>query len=647
MISFRRCGSILGLVASFGLMSCGGSVDDVTRVVLVTLDTTRADRLGCYGASQAATPNLDRLARDGVLFEQAGSAVACTLPSHTTMFTGLYPPVTGVHYNTVFKLAPSFTTVAERLRETGFETAAFVAAFPLDPAFGLDQGFALYDAPQAEEGSKGVGRERTADDIVDRALAWMSSGSGGPKFAWLHIWDPHAPYTPPFPFSNQFRDRPYDGEIAFADSELGRLFDFIETTPGWERTLVIVAGDHGEGLYDHNEQLHSLLAYESTLRVPLIVKVPGGKAGHRVDEPVTLADVAPTIADLCGLPEAVGEMNGISLRASLGGGGVPRRDLFVEALAGSIVHGWSSIEGIRSGDWKYLDSVSPELFDLAADPGESENLIDVEPQRAEELASALAGLKAALAASATEGGASAPVLDPDLHARLAALGYVGGTNAGEASREGPSPRDLVFLEGEMQSAQMLFTLERWDDAVETTTYILEKNPTNRFALYGRALSLSRLEQWDEALAAIDELLRQYDDSADFFDLRGQILMASGQGPAAAEAFEEGLARFPASEALSYHEVLALYESGAVEGACDDALPGALERVESRGRLLVAQARCRVNRGDVEGARDSLQAAVDAGFTDLEGLSEIPDFDVLRRSQRHPIPTRTPRTESES
>jgi arylsulfatase A-like enzyme len=646
LISLRRCGSALALAAAAGLLSCGGSVGDVTRVVLVTLDTTRADRIGCYGAQDAATPNLDRLAREGVLFEQAGSPVACTLPSHTTMFTGLYPPATGVHYNTIFKLAPRFTTLAERLGEAGFETAAFVAAFPLDPAFGLDQGFDLYDAPQAEEGSKGVARERTADDIVDRALEWMTSGSDGPRFAWLHIWDPHAPYAPPFPFSDRFRDRPYDGEVAFADSELGRLFEFIETTPGWERALVIVVGDHGEGLYDHGEQLHSLLAYESTLRVPLIVRAPGVKAGHRVAEPVTLADIAPTIADLTGLSEAVSEMNGISLRPALGGDRLPRRDLFVEALAGSIVHGWSSIEGIRSGNWKYLDSVSPELFDLGSDPGEEENLIDVEPQRAQQLAAALSSLKETVSVSAAAGSDSAPVLDPDLHARLAALGYVGGANAGEASKEGPSPRDLVYLEGEMSSAQMLFWLERWDDAVETTSYILEKDPTNRFALYGHALSLSRLEQWDEALAAIDELLRQYDDSADFFDLKGQILMASGRGPEAAEAFEVGLAKFPSSEALSYHEVLALYESGSVGRACDEVLPGALDRVTSRGRLLVAQARCRVNRGDIEGARESLQAAVDAGFTDLEGLSEIPDFDVLRRGQRTPIPAAS-RTGSES
>jgi predicted Zn-dependent protease len=199
----------------------------------------------------------------------------------------------------------------------------------------------------------------------------------------------------------------------------------------------------------------------------------------------------------------------------------------------------------------------------------------------------------------------------------------------------------------MSSAQMLFWLERWDDAVETTSYILEKNPTNRFALYGHALSLTRLEQWDEALAAIDELLRQYDDSADFFDLRGQILMASGHGPEAAAAFGVGRNKFPSSEALSYHEVLALYESGAVDEACDEALPGALDRVKSRGRLLVAQARCRVNRGEIEGARESLRAAVEAGFTDLEGLSEIPDFDVLRRSQREAIPSKGSRTESEN
>ncbi len=598
------------------------------RVVLITLDTTRADRLGCYGYEGARTPNLDRLAREGVLFEQAVSPIACTLPSHSTMFTGLYPPATGVRYNTIFKLDEKFETLAERFRDRGFETAAFVSSFPLDPSFGLDQGFDLYDSPQLDGPTDSrIKAVRSADVVIARAVQWMSSRAGSRYFVWIHVWDPHWPYTPPFPFSSEFRDEPYDGEIAFADAELGGLFEAIENGGRWEDTLIIVAGDHGEGLYDHNEGQHSMLAYETTLRVPLIVKAPGGARGHRVDRAVTIADIAPTIADLVGLREAPAD--GISLRAALEGGNSPERDLYFEALAGSIVHGWSSIEGVRSGSLKYLDSVAPELFDLSVDPGETENLVDLEPKTAERLAIALERLKEDITQLVMDPAeASAPVLDPDLQARLAALGYVGGSEAGTASKEGPSPRDLIYLEGELGTLQMLALEDRWDDVVETGGYILEKNPTNRFTMFVLAHALANLERWHEALVAVDSLLAVYDDSASFYDLRGQILVSLGETTAAAEVFAEARARFPETESLAYHHVVALLEAGSTDAGCHKALPDALATVPNRSRLFVLEARCRLLDDDPDGALQSLQAAVEAGFRDLEGLAKIPDFREL-------------------
>ena len=341
------------------LIAAGCGSADVERIVVVTFDTTRASRLGCYGHELAETPNLDAFAAESVLFERAVSPVPTTLPSHSTMFTGVYPQDHGVRYNLLFRLGPEALTVAEILGAEGFATGGFPATFILDERFGLNQGFDTYaNAPRPDDGgtSHRTAIMRSASDGVDLALDWLSSRQGK-VFAWLHFYDPHWPYTPPFPYSSRFRDRPYDGELAYTDSQFGRFIKALREDPSWDRTAVIVAGDHGEGLYEHDERFHATLVYETTQHVPLIVRTPDSRAG-RIAEPVGIVDLTPTILDLAGVdpPE---DLRGVSLVPALRGTEPERRDLYFESHAGSLSYGWERLSGLRYGRWKLIDSSTP------------------------------------------------------------------------------------------------------------------------------------------------------------------------------------------------------------------------------------------------------------------------------------------------
>ena len=342
-----------------------------SNLLLITLDTVRADRLGAYGAAGAATPALDGMARAGVRFEQAIAAAPLTLPSHATILTGLPPTRHGLRHNGAGRLADPIDTLAERLRAAGYDTAAFVGAFVLDRRFGLDQGFALYDdeiprgatAPHLEA-------ERPASAVVERALGWLAEREGRPFFAWVHLYDPHAPYAPPEPFRSRFPAQPYEGEIAAVDAQVGRLLAEIESR-GWsDRTLVAVAGDHGESLGEHGEATHGLLLYEATLRVPLLLRGAGLPAGGVVRAPVGLTDLGPTLAGLLGRDMAPPQ-GGRDLSADLRAGREPApADLYSETEYPRSF-GWAALAALRRGGWKLIAGPRPELYDLSLDPDEA------------------------------------------------------------------------------------------------------------------------------------------------------------------------------------------------------------------------------------------------------------------------------------
>jgi arylsulfatase A-like enzyme/Flp pilus assembly protein TadD len=377
-------GVLLGL--AIGLVcSCGGpAFVPPERVLLLSIDTLRADHVGCYGASNAHTPNLDAIAAQGVRFEVALSPVPLTLPAHASLLTGLEPPAHGVRHNSIHRLGAELPTLAERMRDAGYATAAFVGAVVLDRRFGLDRGFDVYDDHTSGRVSASTGYgERTADEVVEATLAWLEAAPDR-FFLWVHFYDPHMGYEPPAGFASAFASDPYAGEIAFVDAEIGRLLRAIRARWGEQKLLVVATSDHGESLGEHGEATHSYTIYEATQRIPLLLSGPGLRAGGVAPGPASLLDVAPAILSWVGaqpLPEAAGR----DLRELLGRDELDRRSLYMETVATQLDFGWSALLGVRSGRFKYIRAPRPELYDLALDPGEIRNRVGEEPALAAEL----------------------------------------------------------------------------------------------------------------------------------------------------------------------------------------------------------------------------------------------------------------------
>lgn len=620
----RRAALAAALAVLAVATGCRSSIPTIERVVLVTFDTTRADRIGCYGYEKAETPTLDGLAARGALFEQAVSPVPVTLPSHSSIFTGLHPQDHQVRYNIFYRLTPEHATLAESLKEAGFATAAFPASHIVAAHFGLDQGFDTYAQPpkrEQDDPDHPDATYRRAKDGADLAMEWLASQRGKRAFAWLHFYDPHVPYDPPFPYSSRFRDRLYDGEIAYADAQLGRVIEALRADPLWDRTLLIVTADHGEGLYDHGERYHSMLAYETTQHVPLIILGPG-ISRTRVDEPVMLADLMPTILDLAGIPEP-NPLRGTSLRPALEGGSLPRRDIYFESLAGAIVYAWAEINGLRHGNWKLIDSLDPELFDLDSDPEEQSNLAASEPLRLEELREALKALLQPIS-DAGEGADAGPTLSSEMLRDVMALGYIAGSTSASSGADAPHPRHLVDLQPELLDAQMAMLRGEYDHVEEVCLYALSRDPTNKWALQSIVGALIGQKRLDEALERARYLVELVHQAEESHAVLARVHHERAEPAEAVAALAVGLEEFPDSEYLRYLWLVAGFDT-AESGVCDQAVPEAVARHSTSGRMLVLRARCEALAGDPERSLETLRAAVDLQFRRLDIVETAPDM----------------------
>ena len=413
--------------ASLGALPRGVAPGDL-NVVFITLDTTRFDAMGYAGAAGNPTPTIDGLARDGVRFDNAIASVPLTLPSHSTIFTGVLPPKHGVRDNGGFVLDPKHVTLAERLRDRGWKTGAFVGAYVLDAKWGINQGFDTYfdefDLSKYKRISLGD-VARTAGEVVDAAIPWLDQVANEKFFAWLHFYDPHTPYDPPEPWKGRFQGRPYVGEVAYVDAQIARVTNWLAARGLSDRTIVIVTGDHGESLGEHGEGTHGLFIYDATMKVPLVIRAPYAAAkGRRVSQAVRSHDLAPTILELLGLPAAAGDdaMDGRSLAPLLAGARVDEVDAYMESLYARHHYGWNELTALRSGRFKFIQAPRPELYDLEQDPGETDNLFEARRPLAERLGSELLALAAE---DVTAAGAPQATVDPETRERLAALGYIG------------------------------------------------------------------------------------------------------------------------------------------------------------------------------------------------------------------------------
>lgn len=425
------------LLAALALGACSPATPPPTaaarpakNLVLITIDTLRADHVGAYGYGRARTPAMDRLAREGVQFDEAFAAAPITLPSHATILTGRYPPGHGSRHN-LMPIDATVPTLAAMLQAQGFATAAFVGAFPLDRRFGLARGFDIYSDRMPRDASGRLMNERPGREVIDAALAWVEPHRGRRFFLWVHLFEPHAPYGDPRRTPGRGVVERYDDEIATADEQVGRLLALLAA--GAPDNAIVLAGDHGEGLGEHGEPTHSLFVYDSTLRVPLLVAGAGVPHGVRVRDPVSLVDVAVTALRLLGIPRA--DTDGVDLTPAFGGARLSARELYAESFAPLFDFGWSPLRAVRSNHWKFIAAPRPELYDLQQDAGEGRNLVSSETRLASSLRERVERY------SPADPRRDGQPTDVEATARLRALGYVsgGGGDAPGASR--PDPKD--------------------------------------------------------------------------------------------------------------------------------------------------------------------------------------------------------------
>jgi arylsulfatase A-like enzyme/predicted Zn-dependent protease len=504
------------------------------NVLLITLDTTRADRIGAYGYGAAETPWLDALAAESVLFETTVTPTAFTLPSHSTIMTGLYPPFHGMRLNGGSALADVQVTLAEELSEAGYRCGAVIAAFVLDQRWGLSQGFDSFEDDIAMEPEQKLDLalvQRRADRVVDLGVEWLEAEDDRPFFAWLHLYDPHIPYDPPEPFATRFAGRGlsglYDGEIAFTDLHVGRALDWLEQRGMAENTVVVVVGDHGESLGEHGETEHGYFVYDATVRVPFIIRVPGADLqGIRVPAQVRTIDVLPTILDLVDVeaPEKVHGQSLVPLMLEPDGEGPG--PAYSESMSVHLQYGWSALYSLRTEEHKYIDAPRAELYALANDPLETRNLLGDLPGIAERLRTELAGLREEIEAGAPE--TQEADLDEDTLTMLAALGYVGGDTAAPEGEDLADPKDTIHLFEAVGRASMLMLGEDYEDAAGLLEGVLVEDSEIPQAKHMLANCYRNLGRSEEAKVLLDDYLRDHPDSTPALITMAGILSEEGR-----------------------------------------------------------------------------------------------------------------------
>ena len=649
------------------------------NLILVTLDTLRADRVGCYGDAEAETPSLDRLAHEGIRFADASATVPLTLPSHATLLSGLLPLHHGLHNNGSGAFPSEAPSLAATLHAAGYRTGAFIGAFVLDHRFGLARGFAVYDdaMPQDPGGPAGLEAERAGSEVVDRAIAWLDAGRAvapgaqpgdapPPFFAWVHLYDAHAPYTPPEPYRGLFPGRPYEGEVAGVDAQVGRLLRWLDSSGVGRQTVVAVVADHGEGLGDHGELTHGLLLYEPTLRVPWLLRAPGLLApGTVVDEPVSLVDLAPTLAGMLGRPlaSAGGQpLDGRDLSSALLAGASPgRSDLYAETEYPRLF-GWAGLRALRRARVKLIAGPQAELYDLASDPDEARDLLASLLARAATPAEGTAGEAPAvgrappdvldprsastqllhrLAALVATGRPAGPggAVDAETRARLASLGYVADSApsaAWQSDASLPNPRDRVALFQRLEAANALVAAGKYRPAAAELRRLVDSEPTNPVLRGALAKALRLGGEPQDALTEYRRAVElRPDDGQAWYNL-GVTLQEVGQVTAAGDALSVAVRRDPANSEAHNALGIALQSQGQLAAAAQ-AFSAALGIDERSSRTHNNLANVLRDLGRVADAERAYRRAIALAPAYADPLNGLGALEVARGRPRDALP----------
>ncbi len=556
-------GATILLVAA-GLVAAACRGPEVPHdLILVTIDTLRADRLGVYGSKDVETPVLDRIAREGALAPEAMVHVALTRPSHVSLLTGVLPYQHGIRDNVSPGLGSGVPTLATVLQGKGFRTGAFVSSIVLSKQSGLDRGFEIYSDEFEAEGDDARFLntiQKRGDETLGDAIRWLE---GSPKerrvFLWLHLYDPHDPYEPPEPYATRYAGRPYDGEVAWTDELIGRLDAALERVGRKRRALLAITSDHGEGLGEHNESAHGFFVYQATLRVPLMVRGPGIKANSRLAVTVRGVDLLPTLLEMMETEPPAGiTLAGRSLARALRGQDRPREEpTYAESLLPLLHFGWSDLRTIREGRFKYVEAPRPELYDLSEDPGETHDLAGSQDSRRESMRAALARHleeeRSWQAQAPAPGAANVP---PDLLEKLGALGYLGAGAPGQGSAPGADPKDKIeeFKAANRLIREGLVKLREKDYAQSAANFreLLARKIESFEVHYYLGRALVGLKRYAEAAPHFEGALRYqpaygaaYDALAQCHAIRGDLRAALGvldRGRAAAPAYAPLLQR---------------------------------------------------------------------------------------------------------
>ena len=586
------------------------------NIILITLDTTRADRIGFLGSKRGLTPNLDAMAKQGIAFSRAYSHVPITTASHTTILTGTYPQFNRVN-DFGIPLSPRLPYLPDLLHAQGYHTGAFVGSLILDPldgtAPGFDRGFEVYDAGfhlrrHGMDRYKSV--ERRAGDVVNHALAWLSQLPNGPFFLWVHLYDAHDPYDPPAPFKARFASQPYDGEIAYADSAVGKLIDEIRKHGLYDETLIAVMADHGESLGAHGENTHGILLYDETLHVPLLFKLPASHAaGKRIDARVRLVDVAPTILQEAGLPVPK-EMQGESLSAMMmkkpaagpdgTAAGDEDRSAYAETDYPHRAFGWSSLRALRSGKYLYVRAPERELYNQTSDPDAAHNLAGGAKAVADTIAAQLYAFRSRTSQTLVE------LAKPDAEQtqKLQALGYV-ASNAAESRDDekltGVDPKTKIEISNLLHDAMFDVEDARYQEAVPLLKRVLAEEPNMPVANMQYGMAQARLKNYAEALPPLQKASQLLPDNGMGRYELGLALFETGDWKGAAPQFEAAVGRAP-KWADAHFSLAAVY-------ARIDRVPEALTELDTTLSLTPNHYRANLLRGRILSLEGNAAGAV--------------------------------------
>jgi len=590
------------------------------NLLLVSLDTVRADHLGSYGHAQAQTPRLDALAGRGLRFERATTVVPLTLPAHSSLLTGAFPAWHGVRDNGGFYLGDDQVTLAEVLREKGWRTGGFVGSFVLDSRWGIAQGFERYfdefdlDRFKDQPGMDAI--QRRGDEVVDAALEWLREDGARPFFAWVHLYDAHTPYEAPEPFRARFPKSltgAYDAEIAYVDAQVGRLLDALDADGRLAETLVVVVGDHGEMLGEHGELTHGFFIYEAATHVPLIVAGPGVPA-RVVPDQVRLVDVMPTVLELLGVgkPPAT---QGVSLLPLARG---VRLDLVAhsESWYPRYHYGWSELRSVQDGRFKFIEAPRPELYDLQDDPREAHDRAAADPARAETLAKALLDLEAHTASVKAQEGPRA--IDAETEERLAALGYVGGSTSRRTLEDRPrgDPKDKIGLYNLLKQAGTSSVEGRLEDAIAQVREALRTDPeiVEGYMLLGNFLKKAKRPA--EAIAAYKQALAKDDEHQGALFALALAYKDEGKAAEARAGFERARTLDPRNGKVLW-QLADLYMAQGETEKAQAVIADALARKVDEHRFWLKLGESQIEAREFAEAEKSLKAALEKK-PDLEG-----------------------------